>query len=101
MSYAVICDARTGKGAGISVLALVDRGKSRSMWWTSDDPRIVLNFHSLEAARATSRRLYYNRTRVVPYEDAINAIEEQANEIAHHEACADAEAGWDGHKNSF
>jgi hypothetical protein len=96
--FAIICDARKGHGLGIDILVLVDRGKCRSQWWTSDDPTIALDYTKKSAAQFAARRLKRNHARVVPFEHAVQALRDQAREIMHNEAMDDAEAGWDGHK---
>ena len=36
MAYAILCDARKGSSLGVEKIALVDRKKTKSQWWTSD-----------------------------------------------------------------
>ncbi len=98
MSYAIICDARKGESLGIEVLALVDRSKSKRLWWTSDDAGIAIQYIKLDAARFACKRLRRNNARVVPFADAKRMLHGQSNEIMHNEAMSDTEAGWDGHK---
>lgn len=99
MGYAILCDARLGEGLGIGTLALVDRKKCKTRWWTSDDPSVILHYHKLEAAKFALRRLHHNDPRIVSSEHAVLVIREQAQEIQHQQALADCEAGWDGHKS--
>lgn len=106
MSYAIICDARAGKG--ISILALVDRGKSKRLWWTSDDDAIAICYRDKCAADFACRRLKRNRPRVVAFKEAAATLRRQADDRMamerqwEHEAGMEAmEAGWGGHKNTF
>lgn len=101
MGYAILCDARAGEGLGIHTLALVDRSRSRRLWWTSDDWSIAINYRSRSAAEFAARRLHHNNARVVPFEAAMSMLREQAKEITHIEAMNACEVGWDGHKDSF
>jgi hypothetical protein len=96
MTYAIICDARQGWRKGIRHLALVDRGKTRRYWWTSDDASLILNYHKKEAAANAVRRLRKNNARVVTFSDAVKIIDEQAREIV--VAGAADDPSWDAHK---
>lgn len=99
--FAIICEARAGDSLGIGILALVDRGKTKAAWWTSDNPSIAIRYEKPTAARFAARRLRFNRARVVDFDDAMKAIREQSLEIIHAQALADSEQGWDSHKDSF
>lgn len=98
MGYAIICDARKGSGLGINTLALVDRALTKSTWWTSDNPSLILNYQSKSAALYARKRLKMNQPMVVTFESAVKIIRDQMNEITHQEAMASTEDGWDGHK---
>lgn len=107
MSYAIICNARKGKGLGIDHLALVDRQLNKKIWWTSDNSKIILNYLSREAAEFCVKRLKKNNARIVDYEFAKKAIRQQADCIQSainyfdDQAAKDfSEAGWDGHKSN-
>ena len=99
--FAIICDARAGQDKGIEVLALVDRKKSKNIWWTSDDASIILGYVKESAAISACNNINFNSPRVVPLKVAVQFIKEQESEIMNNAALDDAEAGWDGHKNVF
>lgn len=106
MSYAIICNARKGASLGVGVLGLVDRSKSKSLWWTSDAPNLLLIYQKRDAADFAAKRLRQNRPRVVAADEARRLLSSQSrnicraeNEADHAAAMADAEAGWDGHKD--
>lgn len=63
--YGIICNARKGKG--ISILALVDRGRSKRLWWTSDNANIAICYESKSAAEFAASRLTKNNVRVEPF----------------------------------
>lgn len=96
--FAVICDARYGAASGIEVLALVDRQKTRTCWWTPDDASIAICYQREGAAHFAANRLRANGPRVVPFVIAKAMLDEQAELAAHRGAQADAEADWDSHK---
>lgn len=98
MSYAILCDARAGGELGIDALGLVDRSKTRDLWWTSDDPGLLLIYRNRSAAEHACRRLRMNSPRVVPAAEAVRLLQEQRNEIICSAAMDDIEAGWGGHK---
>lgn len=98
--FAVICDARAGESLGVQTLALVDRSKSRSLWWTSDDPALAINYQREAAAKFAARRLKHNAARVVPFEQAEQLLREQSRQITYEYAMADSERGWDDHKGA-
>jgi len=98
MSYAIICDARQGWKLGISELALVDRKKTRKLWWTSDSSYLIFKFRLKSAAEYSLKRLKRNNARIVSYDCAVNIIDNQENEIMDKEATTDMELGWDAHK---
>lgn len=101
MTYAIVCRARAGRRLGIEVLMLVDRAKTRRLWWTSDDPTLAIRYRSEAAARFAAHRLRYNDAHVVPFEEAAREVRQQAADIMHHEIMADLEMGWDGYKEAF
>ena len=79
--YAVICDARHGEAYAVKYLALVDRTKERNLWWTSDDPTIVLKYVRHHAAAYAVKRLKHNNPRIVSYEEAVSIIQQQQQSI--------------------
>lgn len=103
--YAIICDARMGDSLGINTLALVDRKKSKKLWWTSDNVTLILGYKKRDAAVWASKRLKRNNARVVDYNAAMQIIASQNLEINHtldHQAgMAAMEDGWDGHKGAW
>ncbi|KKK52914.1 hypothetical protein LCGC14_3100120 [marine sediment metagenome] len=99
MNYAIICDARQGWKHGINVLALVNRGKTKKLWWTSDDTGIIMKFIKKSAADLSCKKLFMNNCRVVDYRTAYNRISKQDNDITDSFATADMELGWDSHKH--
>ena len=98
-TYSIICDARRGHAMDIQVLALVDRGRCKHLWWTSDNVSFILRYKKFEAAKFACGRLRRNNPRVVNYEEAVYYITEQEKNLMHHEAEAQSEMGWDAHKN--
>jgi hypothetical protein len=103
--HAIICDARKGENLGIDTLALVDRGKTREFWWTSDRPELILGYRKESAAKFALSRLKLNNPRIVPLEEAERiiggqrrAIHAYENDRLHNEAAIEMEQGWDGHK---
>ena len=99
MAYAIICDAHKGGKLGIEILALVDRAKTKSLWWTSDDTSLILNYLSLDAANFACNRLRLNNPRVVDFIQARDEIRSQADHITELMIQVDDEMGWDAHKN--
>lgn len=110
MGYAIICNARKGRNKGnkgIKFLALVDRDKSKNLWWVSDNPSLIIDFYKEETAIKTCKRLKLNKPRVVPYQHAVSIISRQGEnlweaekESMHEAAMYSVEEGWDGHKDS-
>lgn len=106
--FAIIQDARLGSTLGVKVLALVDRQITKSTWWTSDNPSIILQYQSRSAAQFAAARLKRNNARVIPAHQALYLISSQARAVSvaqaerdHEYALSIMEDGWDGHKNSF
>ncbi len=104
MAYAIICDARKGESLGVHTLALVDRKKSRRLWWTSDSPNLILRYEKRAAADFACRRLRKNNPVVVDADMADRILKRQAasiidaeNERIHQDACDDP--SWDAHKD--
>ena len=102
--YGIICRARAGKG--ITRLALVDRTKTRRLWWTSDDPAIAICYESKSAAEFACSRLKKNSPRVVAFDEVCRMLHGQADtrreleaEWERDYALSSSEAGWDGHKD--
>ena len=105
-TFGIVCNARTGKG--IRKLALVDRSKSKRLWWTSDDPTIAIEYRSKNAAEFACSRLKHNRPSVVPFSELQRILEKQSStrrriesEWCIEEGRIAMEAGWDGHKNAI
>jgi hypothetical protein len=107
--YAIICKARSGKDKGVRILALVDRKKTRRLWWTSDNIAHIQTFDTLHEAETRAGRLTQNSVRVLPYEKVCNKIraqnqrilaaQESRDRIQDDRDCLDAvELGWDAHK---
>lgn len=102
--FAIICNARKGHSKGVDTLALVDRLRNRSLWWTSNDPSKVRAFSTRDEAEAALSKLSQNMPRIVAYERARNTLSAQMRNIADAEAeprgidLADGDLGWDGHK---
>ena len=97
--FAVICNARRGRELGIEVLALVDRKKSRSRWWTSDNPSIAICYPSRAAAQFAARRLRKNSPRVVSFEIASRQLTAQADKaLRDDEDRLLDDSSWDSHK---
>lgn len=105
--FGIIQDARKGKG--IKSLALVDRARCRTQWWTTDDPNIALCYEKKSAAEFAARRLKRNSARVVPFVRVQQILNEQRarrwqlesewdQDNAHRQALHESESGWDGHK---
>lgn len=106
MPYAIICKARKGHNLGVSILGLVDRAKSKRLWWTSDDPCLLICYRKHSAAQFAAGRLRMNAARVVPLDEATRLLASQAkhiryamSEIDHQDALMASEDGWDGHKH--
>lgn len=98
-TYSILCESQQGSELGVSVLGLVDRSKSKRLWWTSDEPALLLRYESREAAEYACKRLKHNSARVVTSRYAEECLSGQRQCIADHEAAMDAvEWGWDGHK---
>lgn len=103
--YSIICEARKGHDAGITYLALIDRRRIRTRFWTSDEAAFLRVFATKEQAEARLRSLKYNRARVVRQDEALSILQHQRNaryqsenEKMHDAAASDMELGWDGHK---
>lgn len=76
-AYAIVCDARHGRSLGIDTLAMVDRSKTESEFWTSDKPHLIMRFLSPKVATKVASRFVFNNPRVVEYEFARDIIERQ------------------------
>lgn len=81
MSFAIVCEARMGEDLGITHLALVDRKICKSLWWTSDDPSIILDYQKESAADFACKRLRKNYAVVVPFHEAYAIIDDQRKNI--------------------
>jgi hypothetical protein len=106
--YAIIQNARKGEFFGVKKLALVDRGVTKALWWTSDNPSIVIKYLDKRAAEFAAKRLKRNNAVVVHFSVAENMLMRQREsiydaqkDIDHMAAMDSLEDGWDGHKNSF
>lgn len=81
MGYVIVQDARKGESYGIQQLFLVDRKKSKRLWWTSDNPSIVLVYEKKEAADFAASRLRMNNARVISDNMAFANLDSQQNAI--------------------
>ena len=104
--YGIICNARKGKGLGVGVLALVDRSRSKRLWWTSDNANIAICYRSRSAADFAARRLKKNAVRVVEFRDVQRLLADQARNISeverereHQSILNEMDQGWDAHKS--
>ena len=98
MGFAIICDARKGGSLGITTLALVDRSKTKRLWWTTDDSNIILNYRKKSAAEFAVSRLRRNNARIVSFNEAVSIIQDQESTIEYHDIMSGCELGWDAHK---
>ena len=98
MGYAIICKARKGRELGIEYLALVDRNKTRHIWWTSDNPELIMKFNKESVARVQASKLARNEPEVIAYTQACRYITEQETELTHHE---EPDQSWDAHKSCY
>lgn len=105
--YGIVCNARKGSSLAINTLALVDRSRSKRLWWTSDNANIAMCYRKKEAAEFAASRLKKNSARVIPFSNVQQILTMQARSIseaqreAEESALLDAvELGWDGHKNA-
>ena len=96
MSYAIVKVATSGSRLGIQEVALVDRSKSRLRWWTSDDPDIIMRFDKKSAAHFVARRLRYGNVSVVPFEEAVEIITDQASELSEQDDFLSDDAAYGG-----
>lgn len=108
-TYSILCESQQGSELGVSVLGLVDRSKTKRLWWTSDEPALLLRYESREAAEYARQRLKHNSPRVVTSRYAEECLsgqrqcivdaKGQMRDLKDPEAAMDAvEWGWDGHK---
>lgn len=102
--FCIVCTARKGEGLGIEVLGLVDRKKSKRLWWTSDNPSLLIRYKCREAAVYAASRLKFNKVMVTDATYAEHHLKRQAkliveaeNERMHLEALDDP--SWDAHKD--
>lgn len=107
--FGIICDARKGKG--ISTLALVDRARSKRLWWTSDDANIAICYESKSAAEFAAGRLKKNNARVVPFVRVQQTLNDQRSRrqdlegwwiednVTRDRLNEGEGLGWDAHKN--
>lgn len=66
MKYIIIQDSRLNKGMYI---ALSDKTKQRSGWWTSVLENALI-FDNKESASEVASKLQYNSPKVIPYNEA-------------------------------
>lgn len=98
MTYAIIKRAYKGRRLGISTLALVDRAKSKKLWWTSDNPHIILDYKSKDAALFAAGRLRFGEVKVVHFSDAVALILDQIKSIDKERDYSSAfDGSWDEH----
>lgn len=84
-AWAILCDARSGGSYGIDAVAMVDRTKSQSTWWTSDDESILMVFRTLQVAESAKGRIRFNNPRIVTADFARRALRRQRELIAEEE----------------
>lgn len=110
--YCILRRADKGASLGITVLGLVDRGRFKGQWWTSDSPAKLMVFQKPLAAQQACKRLKYGRPWVTTANEAKALLAEQdavatrleeeaASERLHRQAMNDQEQGWDSHKDTF
>lgn len=80
-AYAIRCDAQHGASYGIEYTFMVDRKRSTSTWWTSDDESILMVFRTHSAAVAAASRIRYNNPVVVSAANARETIRHQRDSI--------------------
>ena len=107
--YAIICNARNKKGIenyNIQKLALVDRRKTKSLFWTSDDSTLIMKFNTLNGAKIALSKLKYNSPKIVEFSEAARIInnnsysyEAKRNEMESYVSYYGDELGWDAHKS--
>ena len=104
-AFAIICNARDDDGQekyNINYLALVDRRKNKSLFWTSDDSSLIMRFNNKSAAEKVVARLKYNSPKIVSYKQAVGIVNENNynyEQFRDMEDC-DAEYGFFDYKNS-
>jgi len=101
--FGIVCNARKGHGLGIRYLALVDRKRSKRLWWTSDNANIALCYRKRNAAEFAASRLNKNSARVVSFTHVQKILREQAESIAGVENDSqiflhEDDPSWDAHK---
>ncbi len=102
--FGIICDARKGKG--IRTLALVDRSRSKRLWWTSDNANIAMCYRKRDAADFAAARLKKNRARVVNFADVQDILTAQKHKRTilevdweHERDWVEGDRSWDAHKS--
>lgn len=84
--FAIVCDARKGFSLGVHTLGLVDRKIEKHLWWTSDEPDLLMHFPTRGEARQALKRLRHNNPRIIPHDRACQVIHSQGALINHHMA---------------
>lgn len=102
--YCIVCNARKGKTMGVRILGLVDRAKTKQLWWTSDNPSLLIKYKCREAAVYAASRLKFNKALVVSADYAVQHLNAQSKLIAEAEQERDHLAAmddpsWDAHKD--
>lgn len=80
--WTVVCDARHGNGLGVGHVVLVDQEKDKSLWWTSDDPTIIMSYQRKPLADRACARFRHNNPRVVTVESAMQLLAHQNRNVA-------------------
>jgi len=106
MPFAIICNARKGHNMGVRILGLVDRKISKRLWWTSDNPGLLVVYRKRSAADFCANRLKKNGARVVDADMAMERLRDQAAAIRETEAQQlhwqnEEDRSWDAHKETW
>lgn len=80
--WTVVCDARKGNEMGIGHLVLVDQERDYTLWWTSDDPTIVMSYPSKALAEHACLKFRHNNPRVLTVEAAMQLLAHQNRNVA-------------------
>lgn len=80
--WTVVCDARHGSGLGVGHVVLVDQKKENTLWWTSDDPTVIMAYQHKPMAERACARFHHNNPRVVTVESAVQLLAHQNRSVA-------------------
>lgn len=102
MGWGILRKARKGQSLGIKVIAMVDRSKCRSQWWTSNEPDLIMDFHYQAAAEKRASGI--PNARVADIDHVRQRIREQAEAIEEAEWEREDfdlldDPSWDAHKS--